>query len=150
MPFTSLASINFRYIQAIAPNIDSGSSPPRNRRSKNSSAFFGCRDASRSANSQTVVFFSEITSALTSARAIILFFAANVASLSISVFKRIKSAATNSARSSAAPFSNSTPCSFPIARASATAAACRSPAFSPSPHSTTSVFSASILPNFIR
>src|SRR6266568_4224823 len=103
-----------------------------------------------SANSQTVVVFSDTTSALTSSRRISFLSAAYVASLSISVFSRSKSAATNSVKSSAAPFSNSTSCSFAIARASATAAACRSFKLSPSPHSTTSVFSASSFPNFMR
>src|SRR6266576_2213533 len=65
-PFNSLASITFRYIQVIAPSISRGASPSRSKRSRNSCAFFDCRDASISANSQTVVVFSEITSALTS------------------------------------------------------------------------------------
>ena len=103
-----------------------------------------------SANSQTVVVFSDTTSALTSSRRISFLSAAYVASLSISVFSRSKSAATNSAKSSAAPFSNSTPCSFAMARPSATAAACRSFKLSPSPHSTTNVFSASNFPSFMR
>src|SRR6266700_3003715 len=64
-----------------------------------------------SANSQTVVVFSDTTSALTSSRRISFLSAAYVASLSTSIFSRSKSAATNSAKSSAAPFSNSTSCS---------------------------------------
>src|SRR5204863_411419 len=78
-------------------------------------------DASISANSQTVVVFSEITSALTSCLRISFLSAVYVASFLISVFNRIKSAATNSAKSSAAPFSNSTPSSFAIALASVVA-----------------------------
>src|SRR5256885_12244191 len=58
-PLTSLASISLRYIHAIAPSIGSGSSPSRISRSRNFRAFFGWRDASMSANSQTVVVFSD-------------------------------------------------------------------------------------------
>src|SRR6266513_1048716 len=122
-PFNSLASITFLYIQVIAPSISSGASPSRSKRSRNSCAFFDCRDASIPANSQTVVVFSEITSALTSARPITFFSATYVASFSISVLSRVKSAATNSAKSSAPPFSNSTPTSFAIPLATLVAAA---------------------------
>src|SRR5208337_3518959 len=149
-PRNSLASISLRYIHAIAPTIIGGSSPSRSKRSRNSSAFFGCRVARRSASSHTVVVFSEMTSATTSSRRTCLRSPAYVPSLSNSVFSLIRSPLTNSARSSAAPFSNSMPCSFASAFAKPTAAAIRCSLSSLAPTSTTTAFSASNFASFMR
>src|SRR5580698_10510217 len=119
-------------------------------RSRNSIAGPAWRDASMSASSQAVEVFSEITSALTSSRRICLRSAAYVASLRISVRSLIKSPPTNSARSSAAPFSNSTLSSRAKVFASVVAVASRASGSSPRPTSTTSARSSRSLPSFMR